>query len=79
MWKRILATISIPLAALLTVSMVEATWISIAAAPEGAGLYRVMFFIGMGVGALVTALLLFLWWRWIWRVLRKPKASNPSS
>jgi hypothetical protein len=78
MWKRILAIIAIPVATLLSVSMVEATWISLPAAPEGAGLYRVMFFVGMGTGALVTAVLLFLWWRWIWQTLRQPRTPPPS-
>ena len=78
MWKRILAIIAIPVATLLSVSMVEATWIGFDAAQLGAVLYRVMFFVGMSMGALVTALLLFLWWRWIWRTLRQPQTPPPS-
>ena len=73
MWKKALAIVSIPVAALLTFATVNATKVTVAEGMDRDGGYQAGYFIGMAMAMFFTGGVLFFWWRWIWRVLfRRP-------
>ncbi len=75
MWKRVLAVICIPVALLFTVSAVQVTVTSVDWSTDGTLAYRLSFYAGLIIVPLISGVVLFFWWRWIIRTLRRPRGS----
>lgn len=69
MWKKVLAILSIPFAALLSFAAVWSTFITFAVGPSQGGAYGVFFYVGVALAMGLTGGVLFFLWRWIRRVL----------
>lgn len=75
MWKKVLAWISIPFALLFSLSMVRVTLNMMVTEPEGTAAYRFAYIVGQCLAAFMMGALLYLWWRWIGRVLKRTDLS----
>lgn len=77
MWKKVLAVICIPVALLFTVSAVQVAVSSADWSTDGTLAYRLSFYAGLIIAQLIAGVVLFFWWRWIIRTLRRPRGSAP--
>jgi hypothetical protein len=77
MWKKVLAWISIPIALLLSVSLLRMLFAMLGEEPKGAAGHRFGCILGQGVAAFAVGTVLFLWWRWLLRTLKPPPDAMP--
>jgi len=76
MWKKVLAWISIPIALLLSVSLLRMLFAMLGEEPKGAAGHRFGYIMGQCLAAFAVGTMLFLWWRWIVRVLQAGARSS---
>ncbi len=76
MWRKVLAGVCVPLAAMFTASTLYGTLLLFVEPKEGPKSYVITYLVvSLGVHA-VVAVVLFFWWRWIIRTLRRPRGST---
>lgn len=72
MWKKLLAAICIPVVFFFTLAMLPGTLTSLGKMGDGTTAYRISYLLGNLLAMTAWGAVMFLWWRWIVRTLRRP-------
>jgi len=76
MWKKVLAGVSVPVAFVFSVSLLQMLLKMVSEEPAGTAGHRFGYILGQGVAAFGMGALLFLWWRWILRTFKRPASDD---